>query len=199
MIDPRRGRRKACSDLNARSERARNMMSMPHQADLGVRRPRTSLYLVVAMMFTASAMADESANRIIVEKSEHLMYVMAGDSILAKFSIALGANPKGHKHQEGDERTPEGLYVLDYKNSDSSFYKSIHISYPNAEDVKAAEVAGVDPGGQIMIHGQRNGFGWLARITQRSDWTDGCIAITDAEMDRLWKLVRVGTTIEIRP
>ena len=160
---------------------------------------RSVLVLVVAIVCASKAFADDSVSRVIVKKSEHVMYIMSGKTVLAKFKVALGADPKGQKHREGDEHTPEGLYILDYKNSDSRFYKSMHISYPNAEDVKAARAAGVNPGGQIMIHGQLNGFGWLAPITQHFDWTDGCIAITDAEMDRFWKLVPVGTTIEIRP
>ena len=162
-------------------------------------RNKASLLLLIAIFFATSAIAGEPAERVIVMKSAHLIYVMRGVKVLAKFRIALGSNPKGQKHQQGDERTPEGVYVLDYRNGSSGYYKSMHISYPNAEEAKAARIADVDPGGQIMIHGQKNGFGWLAPIVQRFDWTDGCIAITNAEMDRFWKLVPVGTTIEIRP
>ncbi len=119
--------------------------------------------------------------------------------VVKEYKVAFGANPVGHKQQEGDERTPEGAYILDYKKSDSAFYKSIHISYPNEDDQLRAESLGVDPGGFIMIHGQRNGLSWLSGLTQLFNWTDGCIAVTNAEMDEIWQLVNKGTAIEIKP
>ncbi|MEZ4484471.1 MAG: L,D-transpeptidase family protein [Syntrophotaleaceae bacterium] len=136
---------------------------------------------------------------VLVRKSEGKMFLLADKQVLREYNIALGANPKGHKQREGDERTPEGAYILDYKKSDSGFYKAIHIDYPNAADRARARAAKVDPGGQIMIHGQKNGYGRFARVTQRFNWTDGCIAVTNAEMDELWRLVEVGTPIVIRP
>ncbi|MCF6364513.1 MAG: L,D-transpeptidase family protein, partial [Gammaproteobacteria bacterium] len=96
-------------------------------------------------------------------------------------------------------RTPEGKYILDYKKSDSSFYKAIHISYPNETDKRRARMNGVSPGGQIMIHGQKNGQGSLSWLAQKFNWTDGCIAVTNAEMDEIWELVKAGTPIEIFP
>src|SRR5690606_20762564 len=96
--------------------------------------------------------------------------------------IALGGNPVGHKQQEGDQRTPEGRYVLDYRKPDSAYFRALHVSYPNAADAAAAKARGVSPGGLIMIHGQRNGFGWAAAATQRVDWTDGCIALSNEDM-----------------
>ena len=98
--------------------------------------------------------------------------------------IALGANPVGHKQQQGDERTPEGRYVLDWRNPNSCCMRSLHISYPNAADKAAARQLGVDPGGMIMIHGQPNGFGWWSWLMQLFDWTNGCIAVTDEDMLR---------------
>lgn len=139
------------------------------------------------------------ADLVVVEKSERKMYILVEDSVVREYKIALGDNPRGHKQREGDERTPEGVYTLDRKKTDSAYYKAIRISYPSERDRLAAATAGVDPGGQIMIHGQKNGFGWLANKTQRYDWTDGCIAITDPEMDEVWNMVEVGTPIEIRP
>ncbi|MFS1525297.1 L,D-transpeptidase family protein [Microbulbifer sp. 2304DJ12-6] len=112
--------------------------------------------------------------------------------------VALGASPKGHKMQEGDEKTPEGRYTLDYKKEDSAYYRAMHISYPSSRDRAQAEARGVSPGGFIMIHGQRNGLGWLAAITQRFNWTDGCIALSNTEMDVFMSLVQTGTPIEIR-
>ena len=117
------------------------------------------------------------------------MYLLSGGKIVKEYRVALGANPQGHKRQEGDERTPEGDYTLDYKKEDSAFYRAMHVSYPNA--------VGVSPGGFIMVHGQRNGLGWLAPLAQYFNWTNGCIALTDAEMDEFMTLVRVGTPIRI--
>ncbi|MEX2489144.1 MAG: L,D-transpeptidase family protein [Pseudomonadales bacterium] len=139
------------------------------------------------------------ADLVLVKKAERKMYLLADDKVVREYDIALGDNPQGHKQKEGDERTPEGIYTLDKKKADSAYYKAIRISYPAEQDRIAAQRAGVSPGGQIMIHGQKNGFGWLADKTQRYDWTDGCIAITDPEMDEVWSLVDVGTPIVIQP
>ncbi len=140
----------------------------------------------------------ESADRVLVDKSDEKLYLLKDEAVIAEFSVAFGANPVGHKQQEGDERTPEGHYLLDYKKADSSFYKAIHISYPNDADKQAAAAHGVDPGGLIMIHGQRNRLGWLSFVTQRFNWTDGCIAVTNGEMDQIWNSVSENTPIEIR-
>ena len=132
-----------------------------------------------------------------VIKSENKMYLFAGDKRVKEYHVALGANPKGHKQQEGDEKTPEGIYRLDYKKEDSSFYRAMHISYPNSVDKANAQKLGVSPGGFIMVHGQRNKFGWLSGITQNFNWTNGCIALTNAEMDEFMDLVGIGTAIHI--
>ncbi|GAB2189632.1 hypothetical protein MAH1_12400 [Sessilibacter sp. MAH1] len=94
------------------------------------------------------------------------MYLLSNGNIVKEFKIALGASPEGHKQQEGDERTPEGNYVLDYIKEDSAFYRAMHISYPNKNDMSNAKANGVSPGGFIMIHGQKNGFGWLSFLSQ---------------------------------
>ena len=125
------------------------------------------------------------------------MYLLENDKVIKEYHVVFGANPKGHKQQEGDERTPEGTYTLDYKKENSSFYRSMHISYPNEQDKANAKKLGVSPGGFIMVHGQRNGFGWLAPISQWFNWTDGCIALTNPEMDEFMELVNVGTKIFI--
>ncbi|MDX1399047.1 MAG: L,D-transpeptidase family protein, partial [Oceanospirillum sp.] len=132
-----------------------------------------------------------------VDKSESQMYLLEGDIVIKSYHVAFGENPKGHKEQEGDERTPEGRYTLDYKKEDSSFYRAMHISYPNAQDIARAEKMGVSPGGFIMVHGQRNWLGLFAPITQQFNWTNGCIALTNDEMDEFMDLVAVGTPIEI--
>ena len=132
-----------------------------------------------------------------VDKSERKMVLLAEGKAVREYTVALGGNPRGHKQQEGDERTPEGIYTLDYKKEDSTFYRSMHISYPNQIDTDNATKRGVSPGGFIMVHGQRNKLGWLAALTQYFNWTDGCIALTNAEMDDFMSLVAVGTSIEI--
>lgn len=134
-----------------------------------------------------------------VLKSQHKLQLISEGKVLYEFKVALGKTPTGHKQQSGDGKTPEGTYLLDYKKLDSAFYKAIHISYPNPKDVEKANTLGVDPGGQIMIHGQKNGFGWLAFITQQFDWTNGCIALSNSDMDILWKLIKEGTEIRISP
>lgn len=139
----------------------------------------------------------QTVDLVRVEKSERQLQLIGGGKVLRSYRIALGGAPLGHKHQEGDERTPEGRYVLDWRNPNSVAHKSIHISYPNADDMAAAKARGVDPGGFIMIHGQPNGFGGLGGLLQMVDWTDGCIAVTDSDMDEIWTMVAVGTPIEI--
>jgi murein L,D-transpeptidase YafK len=134
-----------------------------------------------------------------VDKSEKSMILLDGDKIVREFHVVFGANPKGHKQQEGDEKTPEGEYTLDYKKEDSSFYRAMHISYPNETDIKNAKARGVSAGGYIMVHGQRNSLGWLSLIAQSYNWTNGCIALTNSEMDEFMELVNVGTKILIRP
>ena len=140
-----------------------------------------------------------TADRVVVVKSDRTLTLYSGDTALAEYSISLGANPEGPKIQEGDSRTPEGHYVLDWKNRESRYYRSIHISYPNDADRLRAQKMGVSPGGNIMIHGQRDGLGPLAPLTQLWDWTDGCIAVSDREMEEIWRAVPAGTPIEIKP
>jgi len=127
------------------------------------------------------------------------MYLLAEGKSIKEYKVVFGANPKDHKQKEGDERTPEGKYVLDYKKEKSSFYKAIHISYPNENDKANAKYLGLNPGSSIMVHGQKNGFGWLSWLSQRFNWTDGCIAVTNKDMDEIWRLIDEGTAIEIQP
>lgn len=132
-----------------------------------------------------------------VEKSISKMYLLDGDKVVKEYYVAFGGDPKGHKRQEGDQKTPEGTYTLDYKKEDSSFYRAMHVSYPNETDKEKAKELGVSSGGFIMVHGQRNWLGWLAPITQLFNWTNGCIALTNDEMDEFMDLVNVGTPIQI--
>jgi murein L,D-transpeptidase YafK len=158
---------------------------------------RTILIVILLLLPTATG-AMEKADRVVVVKSEARLYLIRNEKVLHAFPVAMG-NPKGHKRQQGDRRTPEGSYRLDLKNPNSAYYRSIRISYPNAQDCRQARQRGVDPGGWIMIHGQKNGLGHLAPITQQMNWTDGCIAVTNEEMDVIWQAVDVGTPIDIRP
>ncbi len=144
-------------------------------------------------------MATGEIDYVLVNKSEKKMYLLSEEMQVKEYNVVFGGNPIGHKQQEGDQRTPEGKYILDYKKSDSAFYKSIHISYPNEDDIKRAKANGVDPGNFIMIHGQKNGMESLTWWTQQFNWTDGCIAVTNSEMDEIWTLVKAGTPIEILP
>jgi murein L,D-transpeptidase YafK len=141
----------------------------------------------------------EAVDRVLVEKAARRLSLISNERTLRTYEIALGGNPVGHKVQEGDERTPEGTYVIDARNPDSAFHRSLRISYPNREDEARAAAAGVNPGGQIMIHGIRNGLGWIGPLHRAADWTDGCIAVTDSEMDEIWASVELGTPIEIQP
>jgi len=153
------------------------------------------IIFLLILVIPVHALGIEKADRVLVVKSESKLYLFKNEKVLRVFNVSFGANPEGHKQQEGDERTPEGKYILDYKKSDSAFYKAIHISYPNKEDKKRAKEAGVSPGGFIMIHGQKNGFGWLAWITQKFNWTNGCIAVPNSAMDEIWEAVNAGTPI----
>ncbi|WP_455365646.1 L,D-transpeptidase family protein [Kaarinaea lacus] len=155
--------------------------------------------VILLLLLPVSAFAIGKADLVIVEKSKTRLYLMKDNKVLKSFRIALGAKPKGHKQQEGDERTPEGRYLLDYKKEDSGFYKAIHISYPNEDDILRARERGVDPGGQIMIHGQKNTVSKVAFTRQSRNWTDGCIAVTNSAMDIIWQAVDPGTPIIIKP
>ena len=142
---------------------------------------------------------DARAHRVIVLKQERTLTLMSGEKVLKVYKIALGGNPTGPKRREGDHKTPEGSYVLDRRNAKSKYYRSIHISYPNEEDREWARKLGASPGGDVMVHGLPNGFGWLGATHRTQDWTDGCIAVTDQEMDEIWSAVSDGTPIEIKP
>ncbi len=138
-------------------------------------------------------------DKVIVLKSARKMQLLAANKVVRDYSIALGDNPKGHKQEEGDERTPEGLYTIDYRNPQSRYHLSLHINYPNAQDKQSAAERGVSPGGNIFIHGMPNHLGWLGALANNIDWTDGCIAVSNADIEEIWALVKNGTPIEIKP
>ena len=159
------------------------------------------MFILITSLFASVACYGfgPKIDAVLVKKSEKKMYLLAEGKSIKEYQVVFGANPKDHKQKEGDERTPEGKYILDYKKENSSFYKAIHISYPNEEDKAKAQYSGVNPGGSIMIHGQKNGLSWLSWLSQRFNWTDGCIAVTNKEMDEIWGLINEGTPIEIQP
>jgi|SRR5579862_2255094 len=139
------------------------------------------------------------ADHVVLLKKERMLELLYQGKVIKSYKVALGGVPTGPKTQQGDHKTPEGLYVLDARNAHSQFYKSIHISYPSASDRVAARKRGVLPGGDVFIHGLPNGYAWIGTSHRLKDWTDGCIAVTDAEMDEIWATVSDGTPIEIRP
>lgn len=162
---------------------------------------RATLSLAL-VLFAGPAAADEAgllpaADFVLVDKSDRALTLYAeGRPYRTMTGLQFGASPDGHKRFEGDERTPEGRYTIDYANPDSSYWLSLHISYPNAADRAYAAERGRSPGGAIFLHGQPN---WLPAGRLPGDWTDGCIALSNAEIEELWQLVPDGTPIEIKP
>ena len=139
------------------------------------------------------------ADRVLVLKKAHTLQLLRRDNVIKTYKVALGGDPIGPKTRQGDHKTPEGIYILNFRNSHSQFYKSIHISYPNARDREQARRKGVLPGGDVFVHGLPNGYSAVGAAHRLKDWTDGCIAVTDAEIDEIWNAVADGTPIEIRP
>jgi len=127
------------------------------------------------------------------------MTLLDGDTVLRTYRIALGTHPVGPKQCEGDGRTPEGDFTIDFHKPDSAFYRALHISYPAPDNLRKAAELGCRPGGDIMIHGVRNGFGWLGPILRRFDTTSGCIGLSNEQMDEIWDAIPDGTPISIVP
>lgn len=140
------------------------------------------------------------ADRVVVEKAKRTLSLYRGQERLKSYPVALGQRPCGAKRRAGDLRTPEGRYTLDWRNPDSKYFRSIHISYPNAREQQEARRTGQDPGGEIMIHGAAQGPAEHARLLGKgADWTAGCIALRDEDMQEIWDAVEDGTPIEILP
>ena len=160
-----------------------------------------SLLLAVFAAAPASAQqarAGEKADLVVVDKSERILWVYQdGKAIRPYRGLQFGDAPQGHKRFQGDEKTPEGRYTLDYTNPQSSYYLSLHVSYPNAQDRAYARARGRSPGGDIFLHGQPNGMPFDERV--EGDWTDGCIALSNREIAEIWSLVPDGTPIDIGP
>ncbi len=141
-------------------------------------------------------------DRVVILKKERRLLLMSGEKIAQEYRISLGPHPEGHKMQEGDGKTPEGIYKISGRNPKSAYHLSLRISYPNEADKKQAAERGVSPGGDIMIHGLPNKMFFLkkwGRALLPKDWTAGCIAVTDEEIEEIWRLVKNGTVVDLRP
>ncbi len=147
----------------------------------------------------AGSLDEEPADRILIEKAARKLTLYRGPEVIRTYRVALGSRPTGKKECHGDERTPEGQYVIDGRNKSSRYHRSLHISYPNAADREAAKRLKCNPGGDIMIHGLTNGYGWVGKLHTALDWTLGCIAVTNEEIEEIWNLVPNGTPIAIHP
>lgn len=139
------------------------------------------------------------ADRIVIIKSERSLTLLQAGKVLKSYKVALGGHPIGAKIHQGDGRTPEGVYTIDSRNAHSQFHLSLHISYPNADDRARARKLGVNPGGDIYIHGLPPAYAFLGALHRQTDWTLGCIAVTDSEIEEIWRLVPIGTPVEIKP
>lgn len=159
----------------------------------------SGIVLLLVNRHTNPLQTDVVADSVVVNKQARTLLLFTNGTIVKSYSISLGGNPNGHKLMEGDQRTPEGKYVIDYRNDESVCYLSLHITYPDSAAVRRARSLNVSPGGFIMIHGLKNGWGWIGRLHLLSDWTDGCIAVTNREMDELWRAAPDGVPIVIRP
>ena len=155
--------------------------------------------LAACAMYEAPKATGLYADRVVVDKSARTMQLMHAGKVVKTYRVALGQNPVGHKQHQGDQRTPEGVYTIDFRRPESRFGLALRVSYPNPNDRQYAASRGVDPGGDIYIHGQPHGGVNPARLASGPDWTDGCVAVSNAEMREIWGMVRIGTSIEIRP
>ncbi|MBZ5623236.1 MAG: L,D-transpeptidase family protein [Acidobacteriia bacterium] len=156
-------------------------------------------YRILPWYAHARALRDSAGGSHHRKQSQAGALLLHGESILRTYRIALGRNPVGRKTEQGDGKTPEGRYSIDRRNPQSSCHLSLHISYPNDSDRGQVRERGVEPGGDVMIHGLRNGEGHIGRAHLETDWTQGCVAVTDDEMEEIWGLVEDGTPIEINP
>ena len=154
---------------------------------------------VAALEAKVFAVRMEPADKVLIEKQARQLTLIAKGEVIKTYTIALGGNPVGPKEREGDNKTPEGIYFIDSRNGNSGYHLSLHISYPNELDSMRARDRGVRPGGDIMIHGIKNGFSPVGTSHAESDWTQGCIAVTNQEMEEIYKLVPDGTLVEITP
>lgn len=172
--------------------------------NLSLRKPllllsTSALLILLNFLFGAQAHPRKQVDRILVEKSKRTMSLLSGPEVLKNYTVALGGQPVGAKDRQGDHKTPEGIYSVDGKIPTSQFHKALHLSYPSDADRERARKLGVSPGGDVEIHGLGAKWGWIGSRHRLTDWTDGCIAVTNEEIDEIYPLVRIGTMVEIRP
>jgi murein L,D-transpeptidase YafK len=153
----------------------------------------------LALAITVNAQTPTQVDRILVEKSKRTLTLLNGTEVVKTYKVALGRQPEGAKDRQGDHKTPEGTYSVDAKKADSKFHKALHISYPSPADRERANKLGISQGSDVEIHGLGSMWGWVGAQHRRIDWTDGCIAVTNEEIDEIYPLVKVGTLVEIRP
>ncbi len=155
--------------------------------------------LLLVLTLSALASTQPRVDHILVLKKQHKLLLLSGDQVVKTYLVALGSGGLAPKRRQGDDRTPEGLYWIDSRNPASRFHLALHISYPEPSDIEQARKRGVNPGGDIMIHGLGREFKSLGKRQYLYDWTAGCIAVTDTEIEEIWRLVPDGTPVEIRP
>jgi murein L,D-transpeptidase YafK len=165
---------------------------------------RRAVAICGALLWCASAWSAPrqrplQADRIVIVKSERTLTLFRQGKVLKTYKVALGGEPRGPKIQRGDNKTPEGLYTIDARNLHSQFHLALHVSYPNSADRERARKLGVNPGGDIFIHGLPPAFAYLGPLHRQKDWTLGCVAVTDSEIEEIWAMVAIGTPVEIRP
>ncbi|HOI16371.1 MAG TPA: L,D-transpeptidase family protein [Geobacteraceae bacterium] len=147
----------------------------------------------------ASVGMHRAADLVYIEKKARRLTLFSNGKPILTYRVALGFAPKGKKTTDGDGKTPEGRYIIDRRNPNSRFHRALHISYPNADDRRQAAARGVSPGGDIMIHGLMNSLGWIGKAHRVRDWTLGCIALTNEEIEEVWRLTPLGTPVVIVP
>jgi len=159
----------------------------------------TPLYWVAALLIMASAAAESTVDQVIINKAKRELLLMRGCKVIKSYAAALGRTPVGAKTRQGDGKTPEGIYSISGRSAASAFHRALRISYPNSADRTQARKLGVAPGGDIMIHGLPNGQGHIGKAHRLTDWTEGCIAVTNEEIEEIWRMVTDGTKVEINP
>lgn len=156
------------------------------------------LFVLLSTVASAEPKIEPKVDHVVLVKTKHELLLLSGDHVVKSYRVALGRGGLAPKRRQGDGRTPEGLYRIDYRNPASKFHLALHISYPQTADEQRAQRLGISPGGDIMIHGLGREFSWVGSRHLLSDWTEGCIAVTDSEIEEIWELVPDGTPVEVR-
>ena len=188
---------RGCVTIRVRLQAGELVPVMPNAMPMTTGIATWLAFYVLGGTVVSGAVASLRVDRVVIEKHNHRLTLYMASKPIKVYKVALGSEV-GRKRCQGDRRTPEGLYVVDSRIEHSGFHRALHLSYPNRADEAAAAQAGCPAGGAIMIHGAKNGLGWLGRLHRLTDWTAGCIAVTDDEIEEIWKAVPNGTVVEIR-